>query len=158
MTWGQGFLTVAMITVCGFLMLVILIQRGRGSGLVGAFGGGGGSAAFGAKTGDVLTWITVVVAGLFLLLAVVSNFAFDQTPQTSAPVPATAALPGTTDPGSGATPVTPGDGSPISGGAQDGEAAGPGSTDSDPSGAEQAADPAKKQDGSDGGAPPDSGT
>ncbi len=40
MTWGQGFLTVAMISVCGFLMLVILIQRGRGSGLVGAFGGG----------------------------------------------------------------------------------------------------------------------
>ena len=158
MTWGQGFLTVAMITVCGFLMLVILIQRGRGSGLVGAFGGGGGSAAFGAKTGDVLTWITVVVAGLFLLLAVVSNFAFDQTPQKAVPVRATAVLPETTDPGSGATPATPGDGSPISGGVQDGEAAGPGSTDNGPSGTEQAADPATKQDGADGGASPDSGS
>ncbi len=157
MTWGQGFLTVAMITVCGFLMLVILIQRGRGSGLVGAFGGGGGSAAFGAKTGDVLTWITVVVAGLFLLLAVVSNYAFDQSPQASAAGPATATLPGPTDPGSGATPSAPGGGSPISGGAQDGEAAGAGSTNSDPSGAEPAADPATKQDGSDGGKSPDSG-
>ncbi len=157
MTWGQGLLTVAMITVCGFLMLVILIQRGRGSGLVGAFGGGGGSAAFGAKTGDVLTWITVVVAGLFLLLAVVSNYAFDQAAQGSAPGRATAALPGTTDPGSGATPSTPGSESPISGGAQGGDAAGAGSTDSDPSGAEQAADPATKQDGSDDGASPDSG-
>lgn len=84
MTWVQWFLAVLIILVCGFLMLVILLQRGRGGGLAGAFGGGGGSSAFGAKTGDILTWVTVSVAAIFLVLAVVTNFAFDQTPRAPA--------------------------------------------------------------------------
>lgn len=65
-------LAVAFTVVCVFLMLVILIQKPKGGGLSGAFGGSGGSAqaAFGAKTGDVLTWFTVVCFVLFLLLAV----------------------------------------------------------------------------------------
>ncbi len=77
---GPWLLAVLLILVCCFLMLVILLQRGRGSGLSGAFGGGGGSSAFGAKTGDVFTWITVVVATVFVLLNVLANYAFDQTP------------------------------------------------------------------------------
>lgn len=78
MTCGQSSLAWLMILVCGFLMLIVLIQRGRGGGLSGAFGGGGGGGgAFGAKTGDVFTWITVIVATVFVLLAVVSNFVFD---------------------------------------------------------------------------------
>lgn len=79
-TW-QSFLTLLIIMICGFLMLVILIQRGRGSGLAGAFGGAGGSSAFGAKTGDVLTWATVVIALFFLSVTVVANFKFDETPK-----------------------------------------------------------------------------
>lgn len=56
------------------MVLLVLIQKGRGGGLSGAFGGGGsGNAAFGAKTGDVLTWATSVVFALFVLLAVVLN-------------------------------------------------------------------------------------
>jgi preprotein translocase subunit SecG len=68
-------------------MIVILLQRGRGGGLSGAFGGAGGSSAFGAKTGDVFTWITVVVAAVFLLLAVVGNYVFDasEAPVVAAP-------------------------------------------------------------------------
>lgn len=57
--------------VCLFMILVILIQKPKGGGLAGAFGGSGGSsqAVFGAKTGDVLTWFTVVCFTAFLLLA-----------------------------------------------------------------------------------------
>ncbi len=80
MTWPQWFLAALLISVCVLLMIVILLQRGRGGGLAGAFGGGGGGGAFGAKTGDLFTWITVVVASLFLLLAVVANFALDRSP------------------------------------------------------------------------------
>ncbi len=58
------------------LMLVILLQRGRGVGLAGAFGGAGPTAAFGAKTGDVLTLVTIVGFGIFVLFAVLLNFAF----------------------------------------------------------------------------------
>ena len=53
------------------LVLIILVQKGRGGGLSGAFGGGMASGILGTKTGDFLTWVTIVLVGLFLILAVV---------------------------------------------------------------------------------------
>jgi preprotein translocase subunit SecG len=61
------------IVVCVFLILLILIQKGRGGGLASAFGGAGGNTAFGSKTGDVLTWATSIVFGVFVILAVTMN-------------------------------------------------------------------------------------
>jgi len=90
MSWTQWLLSVVLISVCLFLMLVILLQRGRGGGIASAFGGGGGSGAFGAKTGDVFTWITCVVAGIFVVLAVVANYAFDQSLIPTVETPAVA--------------------------------------------------------------------
>jgi protein translocase SecG subunit len=58
------------------LMGVILLQRGKGVGLAGAFGGTGGHTAFGAKTGDFLMWVTVVGAGILLAFAIILNFVF----------------------------------------------------------------------------------
>ena len=55
-----------------FLIMLVLVQRGRGGGLAGALGGMGGSSAFGAKAGDVFTKITVVTAAVWILLCVVS--------------------------------------------------------------------------------------
>lgn len=52
-----------------FLMIVILLQRGRGGGLAGAFGGTGGQSAFGTKAGDVFTKITIVVAILWVVVS-----------------------------------------------------------------------------------------
>jgi preprotein translocase subunit SecG len=51
------------------LVLIVLIQKGRGGGLGGVFGGGLASGILGSKTGDFLTWVTVSLVGLFLLLA-----------------------------------------------------------------------------------------
>jgi len=45
------------------------VQRGRGGGLTGALGGMGGQSAFGTKAGDLFTRITIVVAALWVLLA-----------------------------------------------------------------------------------------
>jgi preprotein translocase subunit SecG len=59
--------------VCLIMILLILIQKGRGGGLSSAFGGGGGNTAFGSKTGDVLTWATSIVFGVFLVLAIALN-------------------------------------------------------------------------------------
>ena len=56
-----------------FLVLLVLVQKGRGGGLSAAFGGVGGNTAFGAKTGDVLTWATSIIFGVFLLLAISLN-------------------------------------------------------------------------------------
>src|SRR5438067_9583437 len=70
------------------LILLVLIQKGRGGGLAGAFGGGGGNTAFGAKTGDVLTWATSIIFGVFLLLAVVLNLmTSSSTPTSTTPGP-----------------------------------------------------------------------
>ncbi len=59
------------IVCCLSLILIILIQKGRGGGLSGAFGGAMASGILGSKTGDFLTWVTIVLVGVFLTLAVV---------------------------------------------------------------------------------------
>ena len=53
------------------LVLIILVQKGRGGGLSAALGGGIASGILGSKTGDFLTWVTIVLVGIFLTLAVV---------------------------------------------------------------------------------------
>ncbi len=78
MTWLHYLVAGAILTVCALLVIIILLQKGRGGGLTAAFGGGGSGSAFGAKTGDVFTWITVAFAMLFLVLTVVGNFVFRQ--------------------------------------------------------------------------------
>ena len=51
------------------IILLVLIQRGRGGGLAGALGGMGGYSAFGTRAGDIFTRITIVAAALWLLAA-----------------------------------------------------------------------------------------
>ena len=59
------------------LMIVILLHRGRGGGLAGAFGGAGGQSAFGTRAGDVFTKITAFMAIFWVFLAGVSRFALE---------------------------------------------------------------------------------
>jgi len=97
-TVTDGILAFFFAIVALLLMIVILLQRGRGVGLAGAFGGIGGHTAFGAKTGDFLTWVTIVAAGILLLFAVLLNFVFvqkkpDLGPATPAGTPTTPAPP-----------------------------------------------------------------
>jgi preprotein translocase subunit SecG len=54
-----------------FLIVLILIQRGKGGGLAGAFGGMGGQSAFGTKAGDLFTRITIGVAAFWIILCMV---------------------------------------------------------------------------------------
>jgi len=69
------FLGALFIVTCILLIVVVLLQKGRGGGL-GAVFGGAASSAFGARTGDVFTWVTIVLTALFLVLAVGAIFAF----------------------------------------------------------------------------------
>jgi preprotein translocase subunit SecG len=55
---------------CLAVVLIILIQKGRGGGLSAAFGGAGSGGVLGSKTGDFLTWVTIVLVGVFLGLAI----------------------------------------------------------------------------------------
>ncbi len=54
-----------------FLVLLVLVQRGKGGGLVGALGGMGGQSAFGAKAGGIF-WATSLAAGFWILLCIIA--------------------------------------------------------------------------------------
>ncbi len=70
-TWVPPLLNIVLFLVGLFLILLILIQRGKGGGLAGAFGGAGGSSAFGSRAGDAFTRITIYVAAVWILLIMV---------------------------------------------------------------------------------------
>jgi preprotein translocase subunit SecG len=69
--WIPGVLNVLILLVGVFLVFLILIQRGKGGGLAGAFGGAGGSSAFGSRAGDTFTRITITVAAVWVLLIMI---------------------------------------------------------------------------------------
>ncbi len=50
-----------------FLILLVLVQRGKGGGLTGALGGMGGQSAFGTKAGDMFTRVTIITAAIWIL-------------------------------------------------------------------------------------------
>jgi len=56
------------VAVCLVLMLVILLQQGKGGDIASAFGGGSSQAAFGARSGaTVLSRATTIAAVLFIV-------------------------------------------------------------------------------------------
>ena len=62
------FLTILHVAVSFLLILVVLAQQGKGQDLASAFGGGGSSAAFGARgAATFLAKVTTVCAVLFML-------------------------------------------------------------------------------------------
>jgi len=80
------FLATLFVLVCILLIVVILLQKGRGGGLGAAFGGLG-SSAFGTRTGDVFTWVTIVLTALFLILAILTFLVAQPEPGTvTAPI------------------------------------------------------------------------
>ena len=109
-------LTIIHILVCFFLILVVLTQQGKGQDLASAFGGAGSQAAFGARgTATLLTKVTAVVAGTFmvtsLLLGYVQDDAESRTvvdaPGVAIPMPAAETPAETAEPDASADPETP---------------------------------------------------
>jgi protein translocase SecG subunit len=58
-----------------FIIVLVLIQRGKGGGLAGALGGMGGQSAFGTKAGDMFTRITIGVAAFWIILCIAAVIA-----------------------------------------------------------------------------------
>ncbi len=86
---GQSVLMVLFIGASVLLILAVLIQKPQGGGLATAFGAGSGSGqtAFGARTGDALTILTVILFALYLIAAVV--LVWSTTPSKAPPSTAT---------------------------------------------------------------------
>ena len=64
-------IVVVHIIVCIFLVLVVLLQSGKGADLAGAFGGGATQTAFGSRgPASFLTRMTTVVAIIFMVTSI----------------------------------------------------------------------------------------
>jgi preprotein translocase subunit SecG len=100
--------------VCFILLLVILLQQGKGGDMASAFGGGSSQTAFGARGGaTLLTKLTTGFAVLFLLGSLALSIIGQRGPGSvvgGAPLPAPAAgsRPAVPAPaGSGKVPTPP---------------------------------------------------
>jgi preprotein translocase subunit SecG len=63
----QTFLTVVHVFVCFFLILVVLLQQGKGSGGMGGVLGGAGAQVFGGRgAGNFMTRLTAICAVIFM--------------------------------------------------------------------------------------------
>jgi preprotein translocase subunit SecG len=108
------------ILICIFLILVVLLQQGKGADL-SVFGGGSSMAAFGARSGTTLLHrLTVGAFVAFILTTLGIAYAqatrhgttvmgAEQSAPTSqgAPAPAAPATPATPAPSAPAAPATP---------------------------------------------------
>lgn len=62
------FLVVLHVLISTFLILVVLVQQGKGADLAGAFGGGGSQTAFGARGATTLLHkLTAIFFALFVM-------------------------------------------------------------------------------------------
>lgn len=68
--WG-GLLNIVLLVLSFVFILLVLIQRGKGGGLSGAFGGAGGSSAFGSRAGDAFTKVTIGFAAVWMFLIMI---------------------------------------------------------------------------------------
>ena len=64
----------ALFLISVFIVLIILLQRGRGGGLTGALGGAGGASAFGVKAGDIFTRITAIAVLFWIVLCALTCY------------------------------------------------------------------------------------
>ena len=69
--WGYA-LNGILILLSLILILIVLIQRGKGGGLAGAFGGAGGSSAFGSRASDTFTKVTLYMAAIWVLVIMIN--------------------------------------------------------------------------------------
>ncbi len=94
------------------LILIVLIQKGKGGGLSSAFGGGMAGGILGSKTGDVLTWVTIGLVSVLLLLALIMDKWYRpivrEQAETTTSLPATSPAPAPT-PGADAGAATGGE-------------------------------------------------
>ncbi len=70
-TWVPAVLNVVLLLVSIFLVGLVLIQKGKGGGLAGVFGGAGGSSAFGSAAGDSIMRFTILMAAIWILLIMI---------------------------------------------------------------------------------------
>ncbi len=92
------------VVICFFLILVVLLQQGKGADIAGAFGGGSSQTAFGAR--GATTFLHKLTTGAFVGFVVISMLLsiIEARPKSSViqklpPVPAAQKAPAPVPPG-----------------------------------------------------------
>ncbi len=85
--WTSTILNWLVILTSLFLVFLVLIQRGKGGGLAGAFGGVGGSSAFGSRAGDLFTRVTIISALVWVLLIMTHVWVIQNSREVGTEVP-----------------------------------------------------------------------
>ncbi len=113
-------LVVVYIFVCFFLILVVLLQQGKGADIAGAFGGGGSQTAFGARGATTLLHKLTTGAFVGFIVLALALTLIEARPRSSvvrtlpakaatdkAPVPAATQPAGAVAPAPAPAPVVP---------------------------------------------------
>jgi preprotein translocase subunit SecG len=73
------FLVIMFILTCFLMIVVILLQAGKGRGLAGTFGGIGSSAVFGGRgAATFLSKSTTILAVLYMILCLIIGYFYKQ--------------------------------------------------------------------------------
>jgi len=88
-----GIVTFLLVFACMAMIAIILVQRARGGGLAGIFGGGGVEQAFGTRAATLAQKVTAVLGVLFILLTVVLGILYQRRHMASRPLEMPAAQP-----------------------------------------------------------------
>jgi len=75
-----AIMTILLVLTSVALIGLILIQRGKGGGLAGAFGGGGVEQAFGTHAATMAQKATAVLGILFLVLTILLTKLYAERP------------------------------------------------------------------------------
>ena len=84
------FLTVLHVLACLFLIVIVLLQRGKGAEMGAVFGGGAGATVFGSRgVGNFLTRMTTAAAIVIMLTSLTADAmgAFEEVPAPAAEPP-----------------------------------------------------------------------
>ncbi len=96
--------TILHVLVCVFLILVILLQAGKGGGMGAAFGGAGAQTVFGGRGAQTLLGkVTSISAAIFMITSVTLAYSASR----SSSVVERTSLPATQLPGPGQSPLAP---------------------------------------------------
>ena len=91
--WKAWLLNGILVFLSLILIFIVLIQRGKGGGLAGAFGGSGGSSAFGSRAGDQFTKIPLYMVAIWVLVIMINVKVMPKRDTVAAAKPSDDAVP-----------------------------------------------------------------
>ena len=105
------------VLACLFLIVVVLLQTGKGADMGAVFGGGSQTLFGSGGAGNLLTKLTTGTAITFMVTSLVLSYAHNRAPSSTlldripsdsaAPAPATPPAPAAPAPGNAAAPAAP---------------------------------------------------